>query len=170
MKAPPFKYSAGKEFYMANGAKSLGLCAPISVIQGRCQVVLGKKKGKRNGNKIKIAVSSRLHFLLPNKKASINADGTLLEQNYISYGCNGRNVVPEKTHKITVQLRCRYNTVDFSDPQKQIRQSSRVWERCGMSFFLLELCFPSSLVTTLLFVLLNQLVIPYCSVFFYLHI
>ena len=63
-------------------------------------MVLGKKKGKRNGNKIKIAVSSRLHLLLPNKKASINAHGTLLEQNYMSYGCNGRNVVPEKNTRL----------------------------------------------------------------------
>ena len=73
---------------MANGARSLGSCAPISVIQSRCQVVLAKKKKRENGNnndkKNQSAICSHLHSLLPDNKASINANDTLLEQNYMS--------------------------------------------------------------------------------------
>ena len=37
---------------MANGARSLDFCAPVSVIQGRCQVVLKKRKKQRTKKKI----------------------------------------------------------------------------------------------------------------------
>ena len=87
---------------MANGARSLGLCTPISVIQGRCQVVLGKKRQNedKNKNKNKSAVCSYLHSPLPNNKASINADGTLLGQNYIPRGATGAMLrLKKKTYK-----------------------------------------------------------------------
>ena len=43
-----------------------------------------KRKKRENEKKILSAICSHLHSLLPNNKASINADGTLLEQNYMS--------------------------------------------------------------------------------------
>ena len=46
-KRSPFQIQCGKKIYVASGARSLGLCAPIYVIQGRCQVVLGKKKERK---------------------------------------------------------------------------------------------------------------------------
>ena len=50
-----------------------------------------------------------------------------------------------------MRLRCRHSTVNFIDPLKQTRQSSPVGARCGMSFFLLELCFMSSPVFQVLY-------------------
>ena len=69
-----FQMQAGKKFYMANRARGLGLCAPIPVIQGRCQVVLGKRKKKREckWKKIQSAVCSYLHSLLPLLIKNIN--------------------------------------------------------------------------------------------------
>ena len=132
---------------MANGARSLGLCAPISVIQSRCQVVLAKKEKKRENEndtdkKNQSAICSHLHSLLPDNKASINANGTLLEQNYMSHGCNRCNIVEKKqTNRISVRLRYRHGMVDFIDPQKQTSQSLPVWGGMWDVFFLLELLF-----------------------------
>ena len=51
-------------------------------------MVLAKKKKKERMKIIIIknqsAICSHLHSLLPDNKASINANGTLLEQNYMS--------------------------------------------------------------------------------------
>ena len=48
-------------------------------------MVLGKTKERmKMKRKMESAVCSHLHSPLPNNKASINADGTLLEQNYMS--------------------------------------------------------------------------------------
>ena len=68
---------------MGNGTRNLGLCVPISVIQGRYQMALGKKKEKEK--KINIALCFHLYSLPPYNKyqstkninqTSINTDGT----------------------------------------------------------------------------------------------
>ena len=51
--------------------------------------------------KITRAICSHLHSLLPNNKASINADGTLLEQNICHKSATGAMLWVEKNKKYT---------------------------------------------------------------------
>ena len=136
---------------MANGVRSLGLCAPISVIQGRCQVVLGKMKEKKEKKKSKVQLVFICILCCLIAKHQSMQMVHCLNKIICPRGATGAMLWKKPRHKISVRLRCLHSTADFIDPPKQAPQSSPVGARCGMSFFLLELCFLFSPVTTVLY-------------------
>ena len=112
----------------------------------------GARKNEKKENEKKNAICFHLHSLLPNNKASINVDGTLLEQKiYVLRVQHVQRCGKKQTNKISMRLRCRHSTVDFIDHQKT--DIPKLTCRGGMwdVFLLLKLCFLPSPVATVLY-------------------